>query len=279
MTLSHRLRAAAGGSAELVTTNLYRHYDFNDVNCYSPVFGSAINDLSGSGASQYPGNKHAAFSGGTPTVDSSTGSVTLPSGYSFTANWTRESLAVTAGTGPFTLEFWINPYLPQTYSSSVVMDCAPSHIVFSPEFIFYYRTMGVQFTNTGWSGSGLTGSANSWEWNANTGVTTPSGGGSNYTNTFESNLYSGVSGYVGWTHLVISRTSTGTGGLKFYRNNSLKYTGTNSINYNFTQASSGGLFWANIEECKWAIVREYKYGFTAADVAANYNYDKARFGL
>lgn len=283
MTLSHRLRAAGGGSADLVTTNLYRHYDFGDPNCYAQILGTAVNDLSGTSASQYPGNKHAAISSTVP-VDSSTGSVILQSGganNSLTANWSRESLAVTAGTGPFTLEFWINPYLPQTYGQSTIMDCNPSHIVFSPQFIFYYAIMSLYFTNTGYLGSGLTGSANQWEWNATTGVTTPSGGGSNYANSpiFESSLYSGQSGYLGWTHIVVSRTSTGTGGLKFYRNNSLKYTGTNSINYNFTQASSGSLYWGNVEECKWAIIREYTYGFTAADVAANYNYDKARFGL
>ena len=282
MTLSHRLRAAGGGSADLVTTNLYRHYDFGDSNCYAPIFGTAVNDLSNSGASQYPGNKNAAFNSA-PAVDSSTGSVILQSGganNNLTANWSRESLVVTAGTGPFTLEYWINPYLPQTYGQSTIMEAAPSHIVFSPEFIFYYTIMSLYFTNTGYLGNGLSGSANQWNWNATTGATTPSGGGGNYnTPTFESNLYSGVSGYVGWTHIVVSRTSTGTGGLKFYRNNSLKYTGTNSINYNFTQASSGSLYWGNIEECKWAIIREYTYGFTAADVAANYNYDKARFGL
>ena len=281
MTLSHRLRAAGGGSADLVTTDLYRHYDFGDTNCYAQVIGTAVNDLSGTQASQYPGNKHAAFNSA-PTVASSTGSVILQSGgayNSLTANWSRESLVVTAGTGPFTLEYWINPYLPQTYVQSTVMDCNPSHIVFSPEFIFYYATMSVFFTNTGWAGLGLTGSANQWNANYTTSVNTPSNGAGSYGNDFETNIYSGLSGYLGWTHIVVSRTSTGTGGLKFYRNGSLKYTGTNSINYNFTQASSGSLYWGNIEECKWAIIREYKYGFTAADVAANYNYDKARFGL
>ena len=167
MTLSHRLRAAGGGSADLVTTDLYRHYDFGDTNCYAQVIGTAVNDLSGTQASQYPGNKHAAFNSA-PTVASSTGSVILQSGgayNSLTANWSRESLVVTAGTGPFTLEYWINPYLPQTYVQSTLMDCNPSHIVFSPEFIFYYATMSVFFTNTGWAGLGLTGSAN--QWNAN----------------------------------------------------------------------------------------------------------------
>lgn len=274
---SHYLRASAGGAGGLVTTNLYRHYDFGDSNCYYPSFGTAVNDLSGTGANQYPGNKHASFNSA-PAVDSSTGSVTLQSGganNSLTANWSRESLVVTAGTGQFTLEYWINPYLPQTYGSSTVMDCSPSHIVFSPQFIFYYATMGVFFDNTGWSSTGLTGSSNQWSSNYTTG----NYGSSPPRINFETNIYSGQSGYLGWTHLVVSRTSTGTGGLKFYRNNSLKYTGTNSINYNFTQASSGSLYWGNIEECKWAIIREYTYGFTAADVAANYNADKARFGL
>lgn len=275
---SHHLRASAGGAGGLVTTNLYRHYDFGDTNCYFPAAGTAVNDLSGTSANQYPGNMHASLNSAA-AVDSSTGSVTLQSGgagNNLTANWARESLVITAGTGPFTLEYWINPYLPQTYGWSTVMDCSPYNIVFSPEFIVYYATMGVFFDNAGWSGLGLTGSNNQWSSNFTTGVY----GSSPPSTSFETNIYSGQSGYLGWTHLVVSRTSTGTGGLKFYRNNSLKYTGTNSINYNLTpQASYGSLFWGNIEECKWAIIREYKYGFTAADVAANYNADKARFGL
>ena len=68
MTLSHRLRAAAGNaSGGIVTTGLAQYWDFGDPNCYNTnVSTTTITDLSGVG-------NHGYFLSSQPTYYSANG--------------------------------------------------------------------------------------------------------------------------------------------------------------------------------------------------------------
>ena len=98
------------------------------------------------------------------------------------------------------------------------------------------------------------------------------------------NHYSPNNQYHGWEHFVASRTSTGTNGMTFYRNNTVIDTRTNSINYN-SLSQNGGMLQDTVHYFKQpnsrhAILRVYLgHGLTATEVDQNYQAEKARFGL
>tara|TARA_Y100001935_G_C17235096_1_gene472551 strand:- start:234 stop:1097 length:864 start_codon:yes stop_codon:yes gene_type:complete len=285
---SHRLRAAAGGAGGLVTTNLNRHYDFGDTNSYSSSSFPTVNDLSGNGYGATWENTQSLA----PTFSSSNGGYVILGtnqvnylksdntniGGSSNTSF-NQALTRLAGTGNFTIEFWVNIHTPPSgYSSQysyLYSDWPSEYIITYNPFsltIKNYR-MSLYIQNGGWGSFGLDGSSNIVgqgiqysQWTTNT-----------YTST----------GNQGWEHIVVSRTSTGTNGLKFYRNNTLEFTGTNSINYNCNvNVNSTGdktygdrQYSGTLAGTYIAIIREYLYGFTAADVATNFNADRARFGL
>lgn len=281
---SHHLRAAAGnasGGGSIVTTNLRRHYDFGDTSCYnSSVSNTAVTDLSG--------NSFNAAWASAPIFNSANGGyIEMGSGTAaqLQASSVASSLSRYIGTGNYTIEFWLNAYTQSTGTVGNWYNDAPINIVFSPQMVFTWHAFTLRQAGYDWTGWGHYGSQNYYSYNFTTGVVTPSYGAEVYNGsnssypqpTFKSSAYT-TNGYQGWEHIVLTRTSTSTNGLKFYRNNTLEFTGTSSMNY-AASATSGDLDWGNSPQSRFAVLREYAYGFTATDVAQNYNAQKARFGL
>tara|TARA_B100000212_G_scaffold78790_3_gene56102 strand:+ start:2424 stop:3293 length:870 start_codon:yes stop_codon:yes gene_type:complete len=286
---AHRLRAAAGnassgGGGSIVTTNLRRHYDFGDTNCYNTsVSNTAVTDLSGN-------SRDAAWSAGPIFNSANGGYIQMGSGSAsqLKSNSKVGALSRVVGTGAYTIEFWLNAYTPNNTSHvGNWYNDMPTNIVFSPQFVFtYYGFRALRQNAYNWSGWGHYGSQNYYSYNFTTGTVTPSygaqvydGSNSSYPQpTFVSGAYS-TNGYQGWEHIVLTRSGTSTNGLKFYRNNTLEFTGTSTINYAAPASAAGDLDYGNAPSSRFAVLREYTYGFTATDVAQNYNAQKARFGL
>ena len=283
----HLLRAAAGnassgGGGSIVTTNLRRHYDFGDTNCYDiTVSTTAVTDLSGN-------SRDAAWSTGPSFNSANGGYIQMGSGTAsqLKSNSKVGALSRVVGTGAYTIEFWLNVYTQGSGTVGNWYNDTPANIVFSPQFVFTFYAFTLRQPSYDWFGWGHYGTQNYYDYNLTTGTVTPSygavvynGSNSSYPQpTFVSGAYS-TNGYQGWEHIVLTRSGTSTNGLKFYRNNTLEFTGTSTMNYNAPTSAAGDLDYGNSPSSRFAVLREYTYGFTATDVAQNYNAQKARFGL
>ena len=272
---SHHLRAAAAGNKgfDPSSKNLNRHYDFGDTNCYNTsVSNTAVSDLSGNGygANWMASPTFSTSNGGYVELGSSLSGILQADSSGGSSSSKNQALTRLAGTGNFTIELWVNFNHPGFLNNTTIWRDDPTDIQFSPSFSMTYYRMNLFIHSTGWGGEGLTGSSNQV------------GGGAQSTQ-FTTNTYSSSSqGLQGWEHIVLTRTSTGSNGLKFYRNNTLEYTGTNSINYNLSvNILYGDKNYGNgsLQGTYMAIIREYLDGFTAAEVAASFNADRARFGV
>ena len=272
---SHRLRAAVGNSVvDLSSKTLNRHYDFGNSSSYTS-YGTTVNDLSGNGhgATWMTSPGWGTSNGGYVILGASTAGVLQADQATFSSSTSKQqALTRLAGTGGFTIELWVNinhSTAPNLMTNTTIYRDDPVDIQFSPSFSFTYYKMNLFIHGTGWGGEGLTGTTNQVS-------------AALQSTQFTTNTYSST-GLQGWQHIVLTRTSTGTGGLKFYINNSLKFTGTNSINYNLsTNVPYGDKDYgagANITGTYIAIIREYLDGFNSAEVAASFNADRARFGV
>lgn len=284
MTLSHKLRAAAGNASGggIVTTGLAQYWDFGDLNCYNTgVSATAITDLSGAG-------NHGYFLSSTqPTYYSANGgyiqntgsnqfaqkgisaSSSAPSAQSFLRN---------IGTGNFTIEFWVDIW---GSSGNFLYSDGSQEVSFSPYFQFNFYSQNIIVSNQTMSGTGFTGTTNAYNVNITNGTSGASPPSVALDNPYS---YPTTNLHHGWQHLVFTRTSTGTNGFKVYKNNTLVSTHTNPINYYMPQLPSGYItdvtqYFDHLNS-RFAIFRFYTtHGFTASDVARNYNAEKARFGL
>ena len=257
---SHKLRAAAGNVSSfpdgIITTNLKQHIDFGNTSCYnSSVSTTAVTDLSGNSCNcTISQTTHLSFSssdGGHVILDPSATS-NLPILYQSTDIWDN------LGTGDFTLEFWFNLY-----------GKAQTHFLYrdnySGELLHVFIESGKFAVATGFTGAFIYEDSS--------------------TKSFTNN-----NSYSGWKQMVISRSGTA---LKFYKNGSLMTNinqsataDTNYTNNSFSSPSYSAAIWTlvNITSYaffgKFAIFRFYRgKGLSAAEVAHNYNTEKARFGL
>ena len=280
---SHKLRAAAAVKEvfDPTTKNLNRWYDFGNTNSFT---ANSVNiyDLSGNGynARFYSGHvpSYSSSNGGYIIMGTGTNSGLSGTFYPDGNTSFQQTLVRLAGTGNFTIEMWLNLYHYGQFATEkeVYLNNA-GKINYSPFGIFYYK-MTLFVHATGWSHEGLIGSSNRV-------------GGGMQTGNLTTNTYGSTVGMQGWQHIVLTRTSTGTNGLKLYINNSLEFTGTNSINYNNPSLSDtfGSKYYyggpvgptpvSTTNSTFYAIHREYLDGFTAADVAASFNTDRSRFGV
>tara|TARA_R100000773_G_scaffold14769_2_gene13490 strand:+ start:2603 stop:3409 length:807 start_codon:yes stop_codon:yes gene_type:complete len=266
---NHLLRAASANvSSGIVTTNLIAHYDFGNSSSYSGSGNNndTVTDLTGN-------NNDAVLVGDNSTFSTNTangGYLEMNHGGSSSIGTIQRdtNLLSNLGTDDFTLEFWIqiknngqNTYYDLLF---IEFPSSPSNSRFILSGSVYYSTFNGEPGHRFASGA-------SWEALGSTV------------------LYDSTS-FSGWMHLVYSRTGTGTGDVKFYKNNTLQGTGTNATNYgNYTSFFSsndrkyfGIGFTSNVLRliANLAIFRFYSgTGLTAAQVQQNYNTDKARFGL
>lgn len=283
---NHFLRAAAGrisGAPNIVTTNLVQHFDFGDTNSYNTSASTTnITDLSGAG-------NHAFFATA-PTFSTANGGYIQPTGANgFAIKGTsggagsaaNQSFIRSLGTANYSIEIWMNIFGAGGSNSAVYQDQTQEIAFTGPpfglNFNFYFHNLGMHLNNKLGS-QGHEGTTNLQNINITTGTSTPS---VPVITIDPSNHY--TTGYNGWEQFVVSRTSTSTGGLKYYRNNSLLRTSTNSINYVIPQLGGGVTdvvrYFNNIDS-RFAIFRFYKgHGLTATEVNQNYQAHKARFGL
>tara|TARA_A100001035_G_scaffold253029_1_gene225924 strand:- start:1898 stop:2749 length:852 start_codon:yes stop_codon:yes gene_type:complete len=280
---NHFLRAAAGnvsGAPNIVTTNLVQHFDFGDTNSYNTsVSTTTITDLSGAGNHAFFLNAptFSTSNGGyiQPTASNQYAQKGTPTGAGSAAN---QSFMRSIGTGNYTIEIWMNIF-GQGGSQDPAYQDTTQEVSFSPTFSFnfYYHNLA-QHLNFRLGSQGHEGSTNIYNINITNGTSTAN---VPVITIDPSNHY--TSGYNGWEQFVVSRTSTSTNGLKYYRNNSLLRTSTNSINYVIPQIGGGVTdvvhYFKNIDS-RYAIFRFYKgHGLTATEVDQNYQAQKARFGL
>ena len=255
---SHRLRAAAGNVASfpdgIITTDLRQHIDFGNTSCYnSSVSTTAVTDLSGNSLNcTISQTTHLSFSssdGGHVVLDP-TATSNLPILYQNSDIWNN------LGTGDYTLEFWFNLY-----------GKAQTHMLYrdnySGENLHVFIEQSKFAVANGFSGGFIYET----------------------TGSFTNN-----NSYAGWCQVAISRSGTA---LKFYKNGSLMNNinqnataDTNYTNNSFSSPSYSAAIWTlvNITSYaffgKFAIFRFYRgKGLSAAEVAHNYDTEKARFGL
>ena len=262
---NHLLRAASANvSSEIVTTNLIAHYDFGNSSSYSGSGSSndTVTDLTGN-------NNDAVLKGDSSRFSTNTangGYLEMNHGGSSTPGTVQRdtNLLENIGTDDFTIEFWIQ--IKNNGSTN-----------YDLLFIEYPQTPS--HNRLILAGSIYTG--------------TPNGEPGHWEGSWEALgstvLYDSTS-FSGWMHLVYSRTGTGTGDVKFYKNKTLQGTGTNDINFatytGYYYSGDRGYFGIGYSTstirliANLAIFRFYSgTGLTAAQVEQNYNTDKARFGL
>ncbi len=254
------VRAAGGGSGfpdGIITDNLRQHIDFGNTSCYnSSVSTTAVTDLSGNSCNAVISQTtHLSFSssdGGHVILDPSATS-NLPILYQSSDIWNN------LGTGDYTLEFWFNLY-----------GKAQTHMLYRDNYSSGYNLhvfveQGRWAVANGFSGSFI------YE--------------DNNTKSFTNN-----DSYSGWKQMVISRSGSD---LKFYKNgalmNNINQTATATTNYtnnSFSANSYSAALWTLVNFAtyhflgKFAIFRFYRSkGLSAAEVAHNYDTEKARFGL
>ena len=265
---NHLLRAASANvSSEIVTTNLIAHYDFGNSSSYSGSGNNndTVTDLTGNNNDAVLVGDNSRFS----TNTANGGYLEMNHGGSSTIGTIQRdtNLLQNLGTDDFTIEFWIqiknngnNSFYDLLF---IEYPAAPSNSRFILSGSVYYSTFngepGHRFSGT-----------DSWEALGSTV------------------LYDSTS-FSGWMHLVYSRTGTGTGDVKFYKNKILQGTGKNNKNYTNYQTFFGSgsrqyfaIGYTGVLKliANLAIFRFYSgTGLTAAQVEQNYNADKARFGL
>ena len=250
----------AGAVDTIITDNLETYYDFGDSSCWDGS-STTINDLTSN-------NYNATLTGNSSNYSQSSsngGYLDLVNTHTdrTVINRSDNNIISTIGTGDYTLEFWINVKVGETgVDNTQMFKSYPSNgnnirIVFR---ISSGTTTQLRFSPP-FSGDGT------WSYFPNFGSFSP--------------------GYVGWMHLVFSRIGTGSNNMKGYINNQLKDTWTQSTDwddaedpsqdnsYAFGSDSASGKLIA-----RFAVYRIYVgKGFTASEVADNYDVEKARFGL
>ena len=295
----HNLRAAAGNSGGIVTTNM-RYYDWGDSNSWDPNHSTQPNYMwalnpDGSIKDGYQNTNGSWWMNMSPnyTYSSSYGGHLQFRQYPIAGNMYNPNMgrpsrddyeAQNFGTDPFALEFIHSVYLPPSSVSTAAQDLwqeQSSFYTFSPTFVWhnYYVSLGYFKTTIngfsqwvlgeyGLSGSGNVTSGNLSNYNYLAVESSPQAFYSNYFNV--------------WEHIVVTRENTGTNGMKFYRNGSLLGQKTNSIDYSFNPTGlglSGG--WSRQMYKMVADIGLHRIyngtALTASDVATHYAIAKTRF--
>lgn len=244
----------------IVTTGLDTHYDFGNSNCYT-TSSNVISDLTS--------NNHDA----TILNQSYASYSTDQGGHLIITNqvianhqrivFDEETPLSSVGTGQFTLEFWFNYYSgPGTNSH-----------------LWGYTAVGSENVRVVIRDSGSVGLLRF--------APQLAGGGWTYIDSSSTSPYTNgdTQQYSGWEHLVISRESTNSNGLKVYRNNTLLEELTNTTNFDGTTPDAddvatmadypGGSTGDGRFPMKLGIYRLYVgNALTSTDVATNYNNQK-----
>lgn len=252
-----------------VTTDLDTYYDFGNSSCYQSS-SSDVTDLSGNGnGATVMNHSYASYS------SNQGGHIILT--YQSEANKDNNQKIQfdtfnplrTVGSGPFTLEFWFNPLYTTANNGHLF-----AHYPGSENTRFLIRKdLSSDCRRLKVSSQFLT----AW-----TEID---------TDCYISGTGLSVGDPYGWEHLVVSRESQNTDGVKFYRNNSLIGEETSTLTY--SDSDYTGSLPACIGEkpqttysfnsgcpLKLGIFRLYiGTALTSTDVATHWNLDKSRFGL
>ena len=278
----HHLRAAAGSSGGIVTTNMY-YYDFGNGNSYTPgnnylyalkPDGTNWDNLGSSSPLSFSinGSNSSTWSstkGGILNLDY------YPVGSSYYAAHLYQvgpntSFPQSFGAGPFTLEFYHgNIYAPNpSYASHTLQILKHDlfQIVWNPlTFLQQYAELEIDQTYYNITSRNFTGSSNT---------------SSTYVPLESSYAYSG--GFpTAWEQLVFVREHTGTNGMKFYRNGTLVGTHTNSVDYD-TWGAQATQYQTTLYRMKASLGLFRVYTGTAltqSEILTHYNIEKPRFGL
>lgn len=278
----HHLRAAAGSSGGIVTTDMH-YYDFGNTNCFTPG-DTYIYALKPDGTSWDNLGYNSPLSFSINGANNSTWSSTkggiynldyYPIGSTYYAPHlyqlrSNNSFPQNFGSGPFTLEFYHgNIYAPNTNYATHTLQFLKHElfqIIWSPlTFLQQYAELQLDQSTYNVLGRNFTGSSNT----ASTYVQLESSMA--YPNGFPTP----------WEQLVFVREHTGTNGMKMYRNGTLVGTHTNSINYDQygTQATS---YQTTLYRMKASLGLFRVYTGTAltqSEILTHYNIEKPRFGL
>jgi len=264
-------KAATSSGSSHVTTDLNTYYDFGNSSCYQSS-SNDITDLSGNG------NGATVVNHSYSSYSSDQGGHIILTYQSTLANNQKINFDVknplrTVGSGPFTLEFWFNPIYTTAYNSHIWAHFIGGANSENTRIIIRRQSTNPPCRKLRVSSKFLS----SWTYIDSSCV---------YDST---DLTQGVDSY-GWEHLVISRESQSTNGVKFYRDNSLIGQATSTLTYNdfnYTGTETGcmGNYTGTINSnalcpMKIGIYRLYiGTALTSTDVATNWNADKSRFGL
>tara|TARA_Y100001963_G_C6682836_1_gene400702 strand:- start:133 stop:948 length:816 start_codon:yes stop_codon:yes gene_type:complete len=263
-TILAKAAAASGGSSH-VTTDLDTYYDFGDSDCYTSS-SSDVTDLSGNG------NGATVYNHSYASYSSDQGGHIILTWQTTVSQSQKIEFDVpnplrTVGSGAFTIEFWFNParssnnngtlwgHYPGAENTRMILRGAGNCKKLRISNHFFPNWTYIDSTCT-YDGTGI------------------------------------VDGeYYGWEHLVLSRESQNTDGVKFYRNNSLIGEETSTLTYSDTDYNgnniacignypSGTLYAAGRCPIKLGIYRLYiGTALSSTDVTTNWNADKSRFGL
>ena len=255
-----RAAAAAGGDDALpniITTDLENWFDFGNTSSWDGS-STTINDLSDN-------NYTGTLTGPSTNYSKSTangGYLDLVNGQSTKTKITRNDsgLFSTIGTGPYTIEFWINIYWGEGTNTQLFKNYPTSD-----------DNARIALKTT----------------NSTTKVRmSPKMAGGGWTYFPDFGEYS--SGFGGWQHWVFSRSGTGANNMKGYINNQLKDTWTQPNDFdddldtslNNSGFSLGDDGSSTYLRARFAVYRLYVgKGLTASEVEDNYDEEKARFGL
>ena len=311
---NHLLRAAAGtaassgggGGSSIINTDLYIHYDFSDINCWSRQSGTNTNDytvhnlandyndgllrsrtgnsVSFRNASDSPNISFNSSDGGgciefTSQSSNSSGDqcgLVIPGSSSSTTNGASILYNITT--------------VSATDSNNVFNGIGTGPFTIESWFKLY-----LDHNETGFAWTGITKLVDNNGDNRYTGYrvfdagyTTGSKG--NKIEVHSGSISDGVlvtpsgapssgAGWTNWNHLVYSRLDNTSDETKIYLNNSLINSVTNFYNYDYMSYFFLNFHGFGKPGIRQGIVRFYRgKALTASEVTTNWNAQKSRFG-
>ena len=242
---------------DIITTNLVNWFDFGKSQCWNGT-STTINDLTSNNYSGTITGPSANWSKST----SNGGYLDLVNGESTKSQVSRNDSNAFAGveTGDFTIELWINMSMGDGPNMHMWMDF--------PNVTDNARILWKNNANHGYIMRVSPGfsSNGQWQWRSDVGGFS--------------------SGYTGWKHFVMSRSS---GTIKVYLNDDEKDSWSNSHDFDVTSGASSPQYAIGNDDSSspssWMKARIAVYrlyvgkGLSSSEVEDNFDEEKSRFGV